>query len=202
MLQAESWLHHSVLVRAVTRGRAGLGTFSTPRYDTAKGKERWRLVQEEVRAAVEKERSSRAAGMRQQGACMWEQVVDRTVLWTDLWQMEPHCIKFLIQAIYDVLLSLLNLFGWGKVESPASPLSSKRETLEHILSCCPKALGGGRYCWRHDQVLKTIAEAICTGFGNSKQARPTSQQITFIRAGEQSGSKSETAAGILATAQD
>ncbi len=68
VLQAESHIRHRVLVGAVTRGRAGLGTFPTPQYSKAKRKERRRLVQEEMRAAVEDERSSRPVGLRHQGA--------------------------------------------------------------------------------------------------------------------------------------
>ncbi|KAK0131593.1 hypothetical protein N1851_033695 [Merluccius polli] len=80
----------------VARGRAGLGTIAAPRYDKARGEER--PVQNEVRAAVE-ERSSRAVGMRQQGATRWEQVMERNISWTDLWRSEPHRIKFLVQAV-------------------------------------------------------------------------------------------------------
>ena len=59
------------------------------KYDTAKGKERRRLVQEEGRVAVEEERSSKTVGMSQQGAwTRWEQAVERKVMWTDLWQAE------------------------------------------------------------------------------------------------------------------
>lgn len=43
--QAESRLRHGVLVGAVTRGRAGLGTIATPCYDKARGKEQRQLVQ-------------------------------------------------------------------------------------------------------------------------------------------------------------
>lgn len=31
-----------------------------------------------------------------------------------------------------------------------------------ILSCCPRALGEGRYRWRHDQVLRVIVHQCCT----------------------------------------
>ena len=134
-----------------------------PRFDKARGKERRQLVQNEVRAAVEEERSSRAVGMRQQGAwTRWEQAVERKITWTDLWRAEPHRIKFLVQAVYDVLPSPSNLHCWGLADTPACPLCQKKGTLEHILSSCPKALGEGRYRWRHDQVLKTIAESICS----------------------------------------
>ncbi len=93
----------------MARGRAGLGTVAAPRSDKAPGKERRQLVQNEVRAAVEEERSSRAVGMRQQGVwTKWEQVVERKFTWTDLWWAEPHHIKFLVQAVYDVLPSPSN----------------------------------------------------------------------------------------------
>ena len=62
---------------------------------------------------VEEERSSRAVGMRQQGAwTRWEQVVERKISWTDLWRAEPHCIKFLVQAVYDVPLPTCTAGDW------------------------------------------------------------------------------------------
>ncbi|KAJ8011882.1 hypothetical protein DPEC_G00062900 [Dallia pectoralis] len=201
--QAEARLHHKRLVGVVTRGRAGLGSFSTPHIDTSKGKERRRLVQEEVRAVVEEERAGKTVRMRQQGAWIrWEKASERKVTWAELWKAEPQRLKFLIQVVYDVLPSPSNLHIWGKVESPACPLCFKRGTLEHILSCCSKALGEGRYRWRHDQVLKAITEAIAAGVEWAKSSRPSKQAITFIRAGEQPRPAAKTSAGLLATARD
>lgn len=95
--QAEARLHHNRLVGAVARGRAGLGSFATPHIDTIKGKERRHLVQEEVRAVIEEERTCRTVGMRQQGAWIrWENAVERKVTWAELWKAEPQRIKFLI----------------------------------------------------------------------------------------------------------
>ncbi len=116
--------------------------------------------------------------------------------WAELWKAEPQQIKFLIQAVYDVLPSPSNLHIWSKVESPACPLCFRRGTLEHILSCCTKALGEGWYRWRHYQVLKAIVE----GVEWAKHSRPSKQ--TFIRAGEQPRPAAKTSAGILATASD
>ena len=87
-------------------------------------------------------RASRIVGTRQQGAgTRWELVVKRKVSWAELWKAEPHCMKFVIQAVCDVLLSLSILHLWGMVEPPACPLCRRRGTLEHILSSCSKALG-------------------------------------------------------------
>ena len=144
VLQAKSQIHHKALVGTVMQGRAGLGTFRTPQYDKARGEERRRLVQEEVKVAVEEERTSRAVGLRQQGAwTRWEQAMDRKVTLTDLRRAVPQRIKVLVQAVYHVLPSHSNLFTWGKVEYPACPQCSGRGTLEPILSSCPVALCQG-----------------------------------------------------------
>lgn len=171
--QAEARLRHSVLVGTVTSGRAGLGCIQSSRYDKAQGKDRRLLVQEEIRVGVEERRISRMVGMRQQGAwTRWEQVMGRKISWTDLWKAEPHQIQFLIKSVYDVLPSPTNLFSWGLIDTPACLLCQKRGSLEHILSCCPKALGERRYLWRHDQVLRVITEAISTGNSLSRHLQP------------------------------
>lgn len=105
-------------------------------------------------------------------------------------------------AVYDVLPSPSNLHIWGKGESPTCPLCSRRGTLKHILSCCPKALGEGRYRGRHNQVLKAIAEAIAAGVEWAKCSCLSKKAITFIRAGEQPRPAAKTSSGILATARD
>ena len=200
---AEARLRQRALVGTVAQGRAGLGSGRTPRYHKAQGKERRSLILEEVRAGVEEKRACQMVGMRQQGAwTRWEQAVERKITWADMWRAEPHRIKFLIQAVYDVLPSPSNLHTWGKVETPACALCQRRGTLQHILSCCPKALGEGRYRWRHDQVLKAIADSIHSGISHSKSLRPV-KNTAFIRAGEKPTPASRnTSSGLLATARD
>lgn len=111
--------------------------------------------------------------------------VEGKVTWSETWKAEPHRIKFLIWAVYNVLPSPSNMHTWGLAESPACPLCSKQGTLEHILSCCTTALGEGRYRWRHDQVLKTIDETISTGLEWAEQFCPSKKTITFVRSGDQ-----------------
>ena len=95
-----------------------------------------------------------------------------------------------------------NLHTWGIAETPACPLCSKQETLEHILSCCTRALGDGRYRWRHDQVLKNIAEAVSAGLVWAKQFRPSKRSIAFVWAGAQSTPARRAPAGILTSVKD
>ena len=200
---AEERLRHKKVVGVVTRGRAGLGSFPIPQTNTTKGKEGRHLIQEEVRAEVEEERFCKSVTMKQQGAwTRWENAVQRRVTWTELWKAEPQRIKFLIQAVHDILPSPSNLQIWGIADTPSCPLCSKRGTLEHILSCCKTSLTEGRYRWRHDQVLKAIAGAIDTGIERAKKFQPTKRTITFVRAGERPKQLKKTSAGILASARD
>lgn len=144
--QAETQLKHKDILGTVAQGRAGLGSIPSIRYESASGRERQRLVQEEVRTLVEEERTNRAVAMRQQGAWMkWEQAIKRRVTWKDIWQWNPERIKLLVLGVYDVLPSPSNLYTWDKIETPACPLCSKVGTLEHMLNSCSKALGEGRY---------------------------------------------------------
>ncbi|CAJ1075238.1 LOW QUALITY PROTEIN: uncharacterized protein LOC109089580 [Xyrichtys novacula] len=201
--RAEARLQHSTLVGTVATGRAGLGSNPKPCYIKARGKERRRLIQDEVRAEVEEARFSRAVGMSKQGAwTRWEHIAGRKITWAELWKAEPHHFKFLVQSVYDVLPSPANLFTWGLVEAPACQLCQRRGSLEHILSCCPKALGDGRYRWRHDQVLKAVADTICSGITSSKQQHPSKTSIAFVRAGETPQPPRKTQGGLLATARD
>ncbi|XP_056127556.1 uncharacterized protein LOC130105540 [Rhinichthys klamathensis goyatoka] len=201
--RAEARLRHSTLVGTVATGRAGLGSNPKPCYSKARGKEKRKLIQEEVRAEVEEARFSRVVGMSKQGAwTKWEQTAGRKITWAELWKAEPHHFKFLVQSVYDVLPSPANLFTWGLVDSPACQLCQKRGSLEHILSCCSKALGDGRYRWRHDQILKAVADAISTGINISKQHHPTKSAIAFVRAGEKPQPPRKTQGGVLATARD
>ncbi len=127
--------------------------------------------------------------------------MDRKVTWQDIWKWNPQRIKFLIQGVYDILPSPDNMFVWGKVETPSCPLYSKTGTLEHILSSCSWAPDDGQYRWRHDQVLKAIAEAISKGIGESRKVSVTTRMITFVKKGEQSIRKNDFV-GLLFTARD
>lgn len=59
----------------------------------------------------------------------WEGALDRKVSWAEIRQAELQHIKFMAQAVYDVLLSLVNLHLWGKGDFPACSLCSGRGSL-------------------------------------------------------------------------
>ncbi|XP_035688709.1 LOW QUALITY PROTEIN: uncharacterized protein LOC118424272 [Branchiostoma floridae] len=201
--QAEARLRHSVLVGSVAVGRAGLGSCPKPRYDKVSGKEKRQKIQDEIRAGEEEDRRCRMVGMRKQGAwTRWEHADSRKVTWPELCRAEPSRIKFLISSVYDVLPSPANLHVWGLAETPSCQLCQRRGTLEHILSCCPKALGEGRYRWRHDQVLRVLADTVSNAIQSSRSQQPPKKSIVFNRAGEKTRQQPTSAGGLLSTARD
>ena len=73
--------------------------------------------------------------------------------------------------------------------------------MEHILSCCPRALGDGRYRWHHDQVLRVIAEVISTGIACSRHKQPARENITFVKDWEKPHQHLNQSGGLLVTAR-
>nr|XP_061841396.1 uncharacterized protein LOC133622576 [Nerophis lumbriciformis] len=200
---AESRLRQKALVGAIATGRAGLGYFPKTQVSQARGKDRRHLLQEEVRAGLEEERVGRVVGLRQQGAwTRWEGTLQRKVTWSNIMQADLHRVRFLVAAVYDSLPSPANLHVWGKSETPFCSLCSGRGSLEHLLSSCPKSLADGRYRWRHDQVLKAVAESIASAISSSKQHHAPKKAISFIKAGERPRARPKTITGLLHTAPD
>ena len=119
--------------------------------------------------------------MRQQGAwTKWELMVKRKITWSDLWRNEI-AIRFLIRSVYDTLPSPTNLLIWKKTETPLCQLCGKTGSLKHILSSCQTALADGRYRWRHNQILKDIAEAIAAAIHTNIPSNDRST-IEFVKA--------------------
>ncbi len=64
--------------------------------------------------------------------------------------------------------------------------STSNASLQHILPGCKTALSQGRYRWRHDLVLRKLAEVAesCRLEANSRPSAPTRRPILFASAGE------------------
>ncbi len=95
----------------------------------------------------------------------WSDLVESTCLQSP----QLHHINFLIQAVWDVLT---NLFGWKKVETLSCPLCLAQGTLDNIMSSCPVILSNGWYTGQHNQVLKSIPEAISKGISRDPSHCP------------------------------
>ncbi|KAJ8010191.1 hypothetical protein DPEC_G00072430 [Dallia pectoralis] len=145
--------------RPVGRGGFGLAA-SKPTWRKASTSERRKMVVEEVRHQEEAERSAKAVSLAKQRQWMrWKGLERRKLSWRELWEMEANNISFIIRATYDVLPSPKNLNQWYG-EDPTCDLCPIPANLKHILVGCKTSLTQGRYTWRHNQVLKSLAAAL------------------------------------------
>ena len=199
---AEGNLRVKAIVGSVAQGRAGLGLIPTNFTGKITPKERQQLLQDEVRAGMEEKRLTKMVGLCQQGAwTKWNKVEHRRISWNDFWHMDFSRTRFLVEMVYDVLPSPMNLHLWGKIETPKCPLCQGRGSLQHILSSCKTALTDGRYRWRHDKVLETTA-LIITDAVQSNKFVSGKRMIQFVRAGVTPCKKPSEARSLLSSAPD
>ena len=129
---AEERLQQKAMFGTVARGTRGLGYYSSPRIDNARGKERRALLQKKVRESMEEIRLAKMVGLSQQGArTRWENYVRRQITWSGLWRSDFGHLRFQIQTVYDVLPSLSNLHTWGKSDTPTCQLCGGKGSLQH-----------------------------------------------------------------------
>ena len=155
--QAEDMLTIRDIIGNICVGRQGLESSKFRQWNSTRGKDKLDMVQEEVCRMEEELRKSRAGAAW--ALTRWN-VPERKVTWRELWRMDPLRISFLLRSVYDVLPSPSNLLKRGLLETPDCQLCGARGTLAHILSGCKLALQQGRCRWRHDQVLRTLADIL------------------------------------------
>ncbi|CAM4298856.1 unnamed protein product [Leuciscus chuanchicus] len=179
--------HHEVVGR-VQEGRAGLGRGDVPLFwSKASREDRKAMVVAEVARTEHERLNIKAVSQGQQGRwTAWEGLTDRSMSWSDLWKIPQARLSFLIRATYDTLPCPRNLHQWFGAEETCSLCNTSNTSLQHILSGCTTALSQGRYRWRHDQVLKKLAEVSesCRKEANSRPSARGRQSIQFARAGE------------------
>ena len=112
----------------------------------------------------------------------WE-VPERKLDDRELVNMSDSRFSFLIKAVYDLLPTPHNKHLWFG-EEEGCELCGARGTLQHILTGCKVALCQGRYKWRHDQVLREIAQCVDQRrMENNKAPREERRGIPFVKAG-------------------
>ena len=160
------------------------------------------MVQQEIRLTEEEDRHSRAVGVG--GQCAWTRwkTTERHLTWADIWHYEPLRLKFLLRSVYDLLPSTANLHRWGLVEDPRCHLCDKPGTMQYALSSCQTALAQGRYRWRHDTVLRELADILewerRKKRNTKKKACPA---INFIKEG-QTGRKTKVPTTLIIDESD
>jgi len=167
----------------VQTGRAGFGA-QRRWWSKENNAGRRRLVVDVVRRDVERRRCATAVQQSVQGAwTTWEAVQQRSLSWRQIWEMPESALRFLLQATYDVLPTLVNLKRWKIADSAECPVCKRAPgNLEHCLSSCPQLLL--KYTFRHNKVLFQLAEIIRDTLARRLVSRATSRrEVTFIPAG-------------------
>ena len=138
-----------------------------------------------VREAEEDRRKVRMTGLSKQGGHLKWEVPERKISSRDLVNMPEDRFKFLVKAVYDLLPTPQNKRTWFGEEGVCKECG-ENGTLTHILSGCKAALADGRYKWRHDQVLRQIAQCVDEKRlqNNAAPKEKGSRSIDFVKAGE------------------
>ena len=114
-----------------------------------------------------------------------EDTINRVITWADIWRTPQSRLSFLVRAAYDTLPCPRNLAQWFGSEGKCFLCSKDNAGLQHMLSGCNIALTQGRFRWRHNQVLRKLAEQLerCRVRANNS-SDPRQQNIAFIKPGE------------------
>ena len=117
--------------------RHAVGWNHLPKWSQASSSTKAAMINQERRRKVEQDRVTRAVQQSQQGKwTTWEDVMQRSLTWSDMWKMSPLRLAFAIRSVYDQLPSRDNLQKWGLVEDTKCGLCGGTETLHHVLSNC------------------------------------------------------------------
>ncbi|XP_052271754.1 uncharacterized protein LOC127872461 [Dreissena polymorpha] len=200
--QAENTLKHKDIVGVTAVGREGIGARKVVLCSRSDQKERRAMIQSEVRRAEENARQARAVEMGAQGAWTTWNTADRKLTWEDIWKYEPFRFSFLLRSLYDLLPSPANLCRWGLTAEPKCSLCDRVGTLEHVLSSCSTALTQGRYRWRHDLVLRELADWLEKERKKEHGNHPRHGHIAFVKSGETVKTQKQTKASILDGSRD
>ena len=86
-------------------------------------------------------------------------IVNEDPAWNSaIFCLPPSLLKFGVNAIINTLPSRNNLKRWKLISDDACTLCQNGQTIQHVLSFCKPALVSGRFTWRHNTVLKPIAD--------------------------------------------
>ena len=183
--QAKEKLKEEQVAGIPNRGREGLGLKPRKYFEDSSKKERRKMIVEKVREAEEERRTVRMTGLAKQGRHLRWEVPERKISSRDLVMMPEDRLKFLVKSVYDLLPTPQNKRTWFGEEETCRQCGDVG-TLTHILSGCRVALAEGKYKWRHDQVLKEIAQCVeeKRRISNSDPREKGGVKINFIKQGE------------------
>ena len=143
-------------------------------------KNKWKMVLEEIHHFEESKHVAIAVAQPKQDAwTRWESMKEKTITWSNIKQMEPKQLGFLIKAVYDILPTPVNLKLWGLSTSNLCKVCGKIANLKHVLTGCQYSQRS--YMWKHNEILGIIAEIakMCCETANKISCIKTS--IQFVK---------------------
>ena len=183
--EAKSKLRIQEITGIANRGREGLGLNPKKYYSTSSKKEKRTMIVNAVRETEEDRRRVKMTSLAKQGGHTNWEVSERKLTQQDIISMSETRLKFLVKSVYDLLPTPENKNKWFGTEEMCK-LCGGKGTLTHILTGCSVALSQGRYKWRHDQVLREVAnitEARRKSCNNNPKTL-NKEEIKFVKQGE------------------
>ena len=185
-------------------GNEGLGWRRRKYYNNSNKKDRRDMIVKEVREKEEDRRRIHIASLAKQGASTRWEVPEKRLSHQDIINSSETKLKFITKAVYDLLPTPANKNKWFNGEEKCK-VCGEEGTLNHILAGCKVSLSQGRYKWRHDKVLRELAESIRGKIDKNRNepSNSNNSQIMFVREGEKyKGSEKVEQSSILSSAKD
>ncbi len=185
--QAVNRLEPKEVMGRLQHSQAGLGWGEPVQFwSKATREQRKSMVVEEVSQVEQDRYLIKAISQCKQGAwTRWEDISNRVITWADIWRTPQSRLSFLVRAAYDTIPCPRNLSQWFGSEDKCPLCNKANSGLQHILSGCNVALKQGRFRWRHNQVLRKLAEQLerCRVRANSSSVT-LHPNVPFLRPGE------------------
>ena len=184
VMEAKSRLQMVEIVGIPNKGKEGLGLNPRKYYSSSSKKEKRSMVVQTVREAEEDRRIVKMTSLAKQGAHTRWEVPQKKLSHKEIISRSETSIKFLVKAVYDLLPTPSNKNIWFGEEDTCK-LCGGKGTLQHILSGCEVALAQGRYTWRHNEVLREVAQVVeAKRLKHNSQAKPKKTSMNFVKEGE------------------
>ena len=150
------------MVQPYHRAGIGFGEWQKP-WDRMSEREKQGAVMERVKKTIGQETAVQLGSLELQ--CRWatwrENVLAMDMSWHSLFTMGDSMVGFILSAVYGTLITPSLASKWNEDDDGMCRLCGIAPgTIRHILSGCSIALGQGRYTWRHNKVLRQIADQV------------------------------------------
>ncbi|GFO02115.1 polyprotein [Plakobranchus ocellatus] len=107
---AKECLRMKEVIGQTQTDRWRFGTTTAKWWSKTEGKEKRDMIIDEIRNKEDSTRVQKAVQQPQQGHWTnWDNAMQRSLTWNDIWHMAPLRISFLIMSVYDLLPSNVNL---------------------------------------------------------------------------------------------